>query len=109
MLHGMQLVQQLAECYATSVERTVSKALTDMALPIRRNVRDDYTQNVVYYQSLKPWQYMTLPATDRWIDQHYYLKLLQAYSDFGGDAEAYMQQAADKGVNFTRQASFLDS
>lgn len=106
---GIQLGQQVAELYATLAELTGDKALTDKALSILRNELDQYTQNVVYYQSLKPWQYMTLPATDRWIDQHYYLKLLQAYSDFGGDAEAYMQQAADKGVNFTRQASFLDS
>lgn len=106
---GIQLGQQVAELYGTLAELTGDKTLTDKALEILKNELDQYTQNIVYYQSLKPWQYLTLPTTDRWIDQHYYLKLLQTYSDFGGDAETYMQQAAEKGVNFSRQASFLDS
>ncbi|MFG6391622.1 MAG: hypothetical protein K1V76_04820, partial [Candidatus Amulumruptor sp.] len=104
---GIQLGQQVAELYGTLAELTGDKTLTDKALAILKGELDQYTQNIVYYQSLKPWQYLTLPTTDRWIDQHYYLKLLQTYSDFGGDAETFMQQAAEKGVNFNRQASFL--
>lgn len=104
---GIQLGQQTAELYGTLAELTGDKTLTDKALAILKGELDQYTQNIVYYQSLKPWQYLTLPTTDRWIDQHYYLQLLQTYSDFGGDAETFMQQVADKGVNFNRQASFL--
>ncbi|MCM1336997.1 MAG: DUF2723 domain-containing protein [Candidatus Amulumruptor caecigallinarius] len=105
---GLQVGLDVAQLYATVDELTGTKTYTPKAVSIIENELNQYTRNIIYYQSLKPWQYLTLPYNDRWIDQYYYLRLLQEYSDLGADAEAYMQKAAARGVNFDRQAAFLD-
>lgn len=104
---GVQLGLEVSQLYATLGELTGNDQYFEQAEGILKKELDRYSQNIVYYQSLKPWQYLTLPYNDRWIDQYYYLRLLQEYADLGGDAEGYMQQAALKGVDFGRQASFM--
>lgn len=105
---GIQVGLDAAQLYATLAELTDDKEADEIARSIVKQELDTYTQYIIYYQSLKPWQYLTLPYNDRWIDQYYYLRLLQEYADLGADAEQYMQDAALKGVDFQRQAKFME-
>ena len=66
-----------------------------------------YAGNVKYYQSLNPWQYATLPQTDRYIETYYMVYLLNDYQDLGGDAEAMVDRLSDMGVNFDRIVSII--
>ena len=66
-----------------------------------------YAGNVKYYQSLNPWQYATLPKTDRFIETYYMVYLLQDLGDIGGDPEKMVDRLTDMGVNFDRIVSIL--
>lgn len=61
-----------------------------------------YTGYILYFQSLSPAQYSTLPRDDRYIHDTYYLQLLQQYAEAGGDAESLMKDLQARGVNFSR-------
>ncbi len=60
-----------------------------------------------YYQSLNPWQYATLPQTDRFIETYYMVNLLQDYADAGGDPEKMISELEEMGVNFDRIVSII--
>ncbi len=100
--------QQVAEMYGNLGHLTGNKADTAKALKLLEDEIKAYSQNIIYYQSLAPWQYASLPSTDRWIEQYYYMSLLQSYSDFGGDVEKLMLEQQDRGVNFERIAAFAN-
>lgn len=108
MPFGIQMGQQVAEMYGNLGHLTGNKADTAKALKLLEDEIKAYSQNIIYYQSLAPWQYASLPSTDRWIEQYYYMSLLQSYSDFGGDVEKLMLEQQDRGVNFERIAAFAN-
>ncbi|MCM1137590.1 MAG: DUF2723 domain-containing protein [Muribaculum sp.] len=105
--YTLQIPQQMAELYSRIGIVTDDKELSQKALKmledeIRRNAK-----NVRYYQSLTPWQYATLPRTDRYAETYYMVNLLQDYADAGGDAETIITELEDMGVNFDRIVSIM--
>ena len=104
--YSVQLGQQIAEIYLNIGDATGDYEATETALSILRNEIDRYARNVVYYQSLSPSQYMSLPNTDKYIDRYYLLELLQSYVNGGGSAEEIQNHLVDLGVDIERQARF---
>ena len=72
---------------------------------IKRQI-DRYAKNVVYYQSLSPSQYASLPNLDQYIDRYHFMDLIDDYGYAGGDIEALEKELSLAGVNLQRQVSF---
>ena len=105
--YAIQIPQQMAQLYArlgvvTNNDKLTAKSREMLEKELRR-----YAKNVKYYQSLTPWQYATLPRTDRFIETYYMVYLLQDYVDAGGDAEKMITELEDMGVNFDRIVSIM--
>ena len=105
--YAVQIPQKMAQIYARIGMATGNKEASAHALELLENEIRRYAQNVKYYQSLNPWQYATLPKTDRFIETYYMVYLLQDLSDAGGDAEKMVDELTDMGVNFDRIVSIL--
>ncbi len=105
--YAIQVPQKMAELYARIGVVTGNKEASAKALEMLGNELRRYAQNVKYYQSLNPWQYATLPQTDRYIETYYMVNLLQDYSDAGGDVEKMISELEDMGVNFDRIVSIM--
>ena len=105
--YAVQIPQKMAQIYARIGMATGNKEASARALELLENEIRRYAQNVKYYQSLNPWQYATLPKTDRFIETYYMVYLLQDLSDAGGDAEKMVDELTDMGVNFDRIVSIL--
>ncbi|MDE6091083.1 MAG: DUF2723 domain-containing protein [Duncaniella sp.] len=105
--YAVQIPQKMAQIYARIGMATSNKEASAHALELLENEIRRYAQNVKYYQSLNPWQYATLPKTDRFIETYYMVYLLQDLSDAGGDAEKMVDELTDMGVNFDRIVSIL--
>ncbi len=106
--YSVQIGQQIAEIYLGVGEATGDDEAIETALDILRKEIDRYAMNVVYYQSLSPAKYSTLPNTDKYIDRFYLLELLQSYVNGGGDAAEIQKHIEDLGVDIERQARFHD-
>ncbi len=79
-------------------DELINKGLSVLESEIRR-----YAQHIIYFQSLKPWQYASLQNNDRYIRSGrtpYFMSLLQTYNVGGGDTKALMEELALQGVNF---------
>ncbi len=57
---------------------------------------------MLYFQSLTPAKFATLTRTDRYIYDSYFVSLISAYAENGGDAQELMKQLQNEGVNFSR-------
>ena len=71
------------------------KAIEILDSEIRR-----YAQYMIYFQSLKPYEFATLQRNDRYIQSAYFTTLLQMYSNADADVEALMEELSVQGVNF---------
>lgn len=105
--YAIQIPQKMAQIYARIGVATGNKEASAKAVKLLEDEILRYAQNVRYYQSLNPWQYATLPQTDRFIETYYMVYLLQDYGDFGGDTEKMVDRLTDMGVNFDRIVSIL--
>ncbi|MDE5989533.1 MAG: DUF2723 domain-containing protein [Duncaniella sp.] len=105
--YSVQIPQKMAQIYARIGIATGNKEASDRAIELLENELMRYGRNVKYYQSLSPWQYATLPQTDKFIETYYMVYLLQDLSDAGGDAEKMVDRLTDMGINFDRIVSIL--
>ncbi len=105
--YAVQVPQKMAQLYARIGAVTGNKKASAKAISLLESELRRYAQNVRYYQSLNPWQYATLPNTDRFIETYYMVYLLQDYSDAGGDPEKMVSELEDMGVNFDRIVSIM--
>ncbi|MDE5649888.1 MAG: hypothetical protein K2I35_02570, partial [Duncaniella sp.] len=105
--YAIQIPQKMAQLYARIGAVTGNKDASAKALDLLGKELHRYAQNVKYYQSLNPWQYATLPRTDRFIETYYMVYLLQDYADAGGDTEKMITELEDMGVNFDRIVSIM--
>ena len=106
MPYSVSVGQSIGDLYLRIGEATGNDDATETGLEILRKEIDRYARNVVYYQSLSPSQYHTLPVADRYIDQTYLLVLFQTYAAGGGDADEMQQHLEDLGVDIARMARF---
>lgn len=97
----------MAQIYARIGVATGDKEASAKAIELLEKEIMRYAGNVKYYQSLNPWQYATLPKTDRFIETYYMVYLLQDLGDIGGDPEKMVDRLTDMGVNFDRIVSIL--
>ena len=109
MPYAVQVGKQAGDLYLNLGELTGNKADTEKGLQIIRDEIMRYADNLVYYQSLSPWQYSTLPYSDRYVDQRYFLDLIQSYLYGGGDVETLEKEITAKGVDLGRQFRFNSS
>lgn len=105
--YAIQIPQKMAQIYARIGIATGDEEATAKAVSLLENEIVRYAANVKYYQSLNPWQYSTLPKTDRFIETYYMVYLLQDLSDVGGDPEKMVEKLTEMGVNFDRIVSIL--
>lgn len=106
--YAIQIPQKMAQIYGRIGMATGNKEASARALSLIENELRRYGTNVKYYQSLSPWQYATLPQTDRYIETYYMVYLLQDYADLGGDPAPIVDELTDMGVNFDRIVSIID-
>ena len=106
MPFAMQVGAQVADLYNMIGKATGNKADTQTAREILRGEIDRFTTNVLYYQSLSPSQYQSLQNSDRYIDMIYYLDLIDAYRDAGGDTDKLVSELGAKGVDLNRQLTY---
>ncbi len=106
--YAIQIPQKMAQIYGRIGMATGNKEASARALSLIENELRRYGANVKYYQSLSPWQYATLPQTDRYIETYYMVYLLQDYADLGGDPAPIVDELTDMGVNFDRIVSIID-
>ncbi len=105
--YAIQIPQKIAQIYARIGIATGDKEASAKAIELLEKEIMRYAGNVKYYQSLNPWQYATLPQTDRFIETYYMVYLLQDLGDIGGDPEKMVDRLTDMGVNFDRIVSIL--
>ncbi len=105
--YAIQVPQKMAQIYARIGIATGNKEASARAIELLENELMRYGKNVKYYQSLNPWQYATLPQTDKYIETYYMVNLLQDLSDAGGDPEKMVDRLTDLGINFDRIVSIL--
>ena len=99
--------EQIGDLYVRLGALTDSDEEIEKGLSILSNELDRAAKKVVYYQSLSPWQYATLPHADRYIDQYYLMDLIQAYVYAGGDVNELQKRLTDMGVDIERQNGYV--
>ncbi len=100
--YGVTIGLQIADIYGRLGDITDNKADNERALQVLRDEIDLYKQYILYFQSLTPAQFSTLTRTDRYIYDSYFVSLISAYAENGGDAQELMKQLQSEGVNFSR-------
>ena len=109
MPYAVQVGQQIAQLYLRLGEATGNADDTRTGLDLLKSEIDRYAQNVVYYQSLSPVQYSTLPRNDMFIDRYHFMDLIEDYGYSGGDIEALQDELTARGVNLNRQVAFREA
>ena len=99
--------QQVGDLYVRLGALTENDEDTEKGIALLSDEIDRIAGKVVYYQSLAPWQYATLPHADRYTDQYYLMDLIQTYVYAGGDLEELQQRLTDRGVDISRQNAFI--
>ena len=102
--YSIQIGEQIGELYLRLGSVTGREDVTGKGLDVLEDEIRKYGQYIRYFQSLSPWQYSTLPRADRYINDTYFVSLIQTYAGGGGDAEALMGELEDDGVNFDQYA-----
>lgn len=97
--YSIQMPLNIGELYFNIGELTGDEQLCDHGLSIIEKDAFRNAQYVKYFQSLSPSQYMTLPRTLRFIRDTYFVQLIQAYTEYGGDGENLLNQLQASGVN----------
>ncbi|MCC8071655.1 MAG: DUF2723 domain-containing protein [Bacteroidales bacterium] len=106
--YSVQIGQQIANIYTKLNIMTGEESDLQQALSILRREIEKYAQYVVYYQSLKPWQYASLTRYDYYIDQGYFMDLIEDYINLGGDIEELQDYLDGLGVDLDRQVNFAN-
>ena len=99
---GVLTGTQIVELYSRLGETTGNEADKKKALELLTDEINLYKQYVLYFQTLTPRQYSLLTRNDRYINDTYFIQLLQLYADCGGDVESLMKQLQGEGINFSR-------
>lgn len=99
---GVLTGTQIVDLYARLADVTGNEDDRKKALDLLTDEINLYKQYVLYFQTLTPRQYSLLTRNDRYINDTYFVQLLQLYADCGGDVEALMKQLQGEGVNFSR-------
>ncbi len=106
MAYTLLPAMQTAQLYQRLGTATGNAEDSAKALAMFKNEIDRYARNLVYYQSLSPRQYASLPNLDQYIDRIHFMDLIDEYGYAGGDIEALEQELTAAGVNLQRQVSF---
>ena len=107
--YTIQLGQRFAQVYEILGRRSNSDADIKKAASIILDEIDRYAQYVRYYQSLSPDLYNRLSYNDHYIDQRYFMDLIQYYGMLEGDGfEKKVEKVLSKyGVNIERTYEFV--
>lgn len=106
MPYALQVGHEVANLYLRLGIATKNAEDTKIGLDILHREICRYAKNVVYYQSLSPSQYATLPRNDQYIDHYHLIDLIESYGTGGGDIDAVEKEITALGVNIQRQISF---
>ncbi len=108
MRYSIEIGSEIGDIYARIGEMTGNKADVELGLKILHDEIMRYCENIVYYQSLSPRLYATLPYIDRIIDQYSFMNMIQTYHNAGGDTATLLEEVQARGVNLDRTESFMD-
>ncbi|MDE7408112.1 MAG: hypothetical protein K2M76_06795, partial [Muribaculaceae bacterium] len=111
--HGVQLGEKYAQIYNLVGEALNNDEALARSNSILRDEIDRYTQYILYFQSLKPWQYASLPTNDQYIYMlkysnndydSYYEGLIHRYINQATDAESreMLNDIVQRGVDVTK-------
>ena len=98
--YSVQIGQNIGELYLRLYDVTGENSDKEKALKILEDEIHHFGQYIRYFQSLTPSKYMTLQRADRYINDTYFVALIQLYADGGGDAETLLNELQSMGVNF---------
>lgn len=98
--YSVQIGQNIGELYLRLFDVTGENSDKEKALKILEDEIRHFGQYIRYFQSLTPGKYMTLQRSDRYINDTYFVALIQLYDDGGGDAETLLDELQSKGINF---------
>ena len=106
--YSLQLGMRYAQIRATLAKLGGNKADQEKAVKIMEDEVLRYAGYVRYYQSLSPDLYTRLSYTDHYIDQHYFLDLLEYYHQINeAGLEKLVKKITDMGVNIDRIYDFV--
>lgn len=108
--YSIQMGQRIAQAYAILGELDSSAVDTQKALNILTDELDLYAQYVIFCQSLTNSGYNRLSYNEQYVDQHYFMDLLDLYGVIANDqqVEDMVKSLETKGVNFNRQLQFRE-
>lgn len=106
--YSIQLGQRIAQIYAYLGEASKNAADIKRADDILLGEIKKYGEYVRFFQSLAPDQYSRLSYSDQYIDQRYFMELVQLYSSLSkGNDKKVLELVEKMGVNIDRNYQFL--
>ncbi len=100
--YSIQVGEQIGDLYLRLGSILENEEATNKGLSVLENEIKRYGEYILYFQNLKPWQYNSLPRSDRYINDTYFISLIRTYAGGGGDTEELMTELEDSGVDFSR-------
>ena len=106
--YSFQIGQRIAQIYAYLGEASKNQDDTRRAENILMGEIKKYGEYVRFYQSLTPDLYSRLAYTDHYIDQRYFMDLVQLYSSIRkGNDKKVLAEISKMGINIERNYEFL--
>ena len=106
--YSIQIGQRIAQIYAYLGEASKNQDDTRRAENILMGEIKKYGEYVRFYQSLTPDLYSRLAYTDHYIDQRYFMDLVQLYSSIRkGNDKKVLAEISKMGINIERNYEFL--
>ncbi len=106
--YSIQLGQRIAQIYAYLGEESKNAADTKRAENILLGEINKYGEYVRFFQTLTPDKYSRLSYSDQYIDQRYFMELVQLYSSLSkGNDKKVLALVEQMGVNIERNYQFL--
>ena len=106
--YSLQLGMRYAQIRTALAKLGGNKDDQEKAVKIMEDEVLRYAGYVRYYQSLSPDLYTRLSYTDHYIDQHYFLDLLEYYHQINeAGLEKLVKKITDMGVNIDRIYDFV--
>ena len=106
--YSVQFGQRMAQIYAFLGEQSKNPADTKKAESILMGEIRKYAQFIRFYQSLTPDLYSRLSYYDQYIDQRYFIDLVQSYSALSdGNSKRVVAEITKLGVNMERIYDFI--
>ena len=101
--YSIQLGQRIAQIYEFLGEMSGEQKYIDHAAEVYLGEIEKYSYYVRFYQSLSAADYTRLSYNDQYIDQRYYIDLINAYSNIDEqNKDKVVELATDIGVNIQR-------